>query len=146
VLLGHARAGTYGHRVSQATWDDAARGELRCQPRRANRQREKLHNLVVNINPIKKQRKAKGAVCTFLTMDEFEIIAKRLKSFSSLDKQFQTVYESSSDGIWICDHDGKVISINGASERLGGIKRQDIIGKNVSDIIKKRAVQQLRDR
>jgi len=93
-------------------------------------------NLVVNINPIKKQRKAKGAVCTFLTMDEFEIIAKRLKSFSSLDKQFQTVYESSSDGIWICDHDGKVISINGASERLGGIKRQDIIGKNVSDIIK----------
>ena len=32
-------------------------------------------NLVVNINPIKKQRKTNGAVCTFLTMDEFEIIA-----------------------------------------------------------------------
>jgi PAS domain S-box-containing protein len=93
-------------------------------------------NLVVNINPIKERRKTTGAVCTFLTLDEFEIIAKRLKTFSSLDKQFQTVYESSSDGIWICDHEGKVISINRASERLGGIKRQDIIGKNVSDIIK----------
>ena len=93
-------------------------------------------NLVVNINPIKEGRKANGAVCTFLTMEEFENIAKSLKSFSSLDKQFQTVYESSSDGIWICDHEGKVISINAASERLGGIKREDIIGKNVSDIIK----------
>jgi PAS domain S-box-containing protein len=36
----------------------------------------------------------------------------------------------------MCDHEGKVISINGASEKLGGIKRQDIIGKKVSDIVK----------
>jgi PAS domain S-box-containing protein len=41
-----------------------------------------------------------------------------------------------SDGIWICDNEGKVININGASEKLGGIKRQDIIGKKVSDIVK----------
>jgi PAS domain S-box-containing protein len=93
-------------------------------------------NLVVNINPIKERRKVKGAACYFLTMEEFEITAKNLKSIDSLDKQFKTVFESSSDGIWICDHEGKVISINGASEKLGGIKRQDIIGKNVSDIIK----------
>ena len=93
-------------------------------------------NLVVNINPIKEGRTVNGAVCTFLTIEEFESIAKSLESFSSLDKQFQTVYESSSDGIWICDHEGKVININAASEKLGGIKRQDIIGKNVSDIIK----------
>ena len=93
-------------------------------------------NLVVNINPIKERRKVKGAVCIFLTMEEFEITAKSLKSFSSLDRQFQAVYESSSDGIWICDHEGKVVNINRASEKLGGIKRQEIIGKKVSDIIK----------
>jgi len=96
----------------------------------------KRANLVVNINPIKEQREVKGAVCYFLTMEEFEITAKNLKSIDSLDKQFKAVFESSSDGIWICDHEGKVISINGASEKLGGIKRQDIIGENVSDIIK----------
>jgi len=93
-------------------------------------------NLVVNINPIKERRMVKGAVCNFLTMEEYEITAKSLKSFSSLDKQFQTVFESSSDGIWICDHEGKVISINKASEKLGGLKRQEIAGKKVSDIIK----------
>ena len=93
-------------------------------------------NLVVNINPIKEGRKVRGAVCNFLTMEEFEITAKSLKSIDSLDRQFKTVFESSSDGIWICDTEGKVISINGASERLGGIKRQDIIGQNVSDMVK----------
>lgn len=93
-------------------------------------------NLVVNINPIKERRLVKGAVCNFLTMEEYEITAKSLKSFSSLDKQFQTVFESSSDGIWICDHEGKVISINKASEKLGGLKRHEIAGKKVSDIIK----------
>jgi len=36
------RAGTYGHRISQAPWADATRGELSCHPRRANRQREEL--------------------------------------------------------------------------------------------------------
>jgi PAS domain S-box-containing protein len=75
-------------------------------------------------------------VCNFLTMDEFETMAKKMKSFSSLDRQFQTVFESSSDGIWICDHEGKVIRINKASEKLGGLKSEDIVGKKVSDIIK----------
>ena len=93
-------------------------------------------NLVVNVNPIKDQGKVTGVVCTFLTMDEFEAMAKKLKSFSSLDRQFQTVFESSSDGIWICDHEGRVISINRASEKLGGLKRKEIKGKKVSEIVK----------
>jgi PAS domain S-box-containing protein len=93
-------------------------------------------NLVVNINPIEDDKKVKGAVCNFLTMEEFEITAKSLKSINSLEKQFKTVFESSSDGIWICDHEGKVISINKASEKLGGLKRHEIVGKKVSDIIK----------
>ena len=49
---------------------------------------------------------------------------------------FQTVFESSSDGIWICDHEGRVISINRASEKLGGLKREEIKGKKVSEIVK----------
>ncbi len=93
-------------------------------------------NLVVSINPIKERRKVTGVVCTFLTMDEFETMAKNLKSFSSLDQQFQTVFESSSDGIWICDHEGRVISINRASEKLGGLRRNEIKGKKVSEIVK----------
>ena len=93
-------------------------------------------NLVVNVNPIKARHTVTGVVCTFLTIDELETMAKKLRSFSSLDRQFQTVFESSSDGIWICDHEGRVISINRASEKLGGLKRNEIKGKKVSEIVK----------
>ncbi|MCK5205235.1 MAG: PAS domain-containing protein, partial [Desulfobacterales bacterium] len=95
-------------------------------------------NLIVNINPLKQGKTVTGSVCNFLRLDEFESSAWKLESFNFLDRQFKTVFESSSDGIWICDKEGRVVLINRASEKLGDIKREDIIGKKVSDLIKKK--------
>ena len=97
---------------------------------------DKRVSLVVNINAIRSRQKVVGAVCNFVTIEEFESSARNLESFDFLDKQFKTVFESSSDGLWICDNQGRVVSINRASEKLGGIQREAIIGKKVSDIIK----------
>ena len=95
-------------------------------------------NLIVNINPIKEGKDVTGCVCNFLRLDEFESTAWKLESFDLVDRQFKTVFESSSDGIWICDKNGRVVLINRASEKLGGIKREDIIGTKVSDLVKKK--------
>ncbi len=94
--------------------------------------------LVVNINPIRQGQTVTGCVCNFLRLDEFESTAWKLESFDLVDRQFKTVFESSSDGIWICDKNGRVVLINRASEKLGGIKREDIIGAKVSDLINKK--------
>ena len=95
-------------------------------------------NLIVNINPIIENKTVTGCVCNFLRLDEFESTAWKLESFDFLDRQFKTVFESSSDGIWICDKTGRVVLINKASEKLGGIKKEDIIGTKVSDLVKKK--------
>ncbi len=95
-------------------------------------------NLIVNINPIIEGKTVTGCVCNFLRLDEFESTAWKLESFDFLDRQFKTVFESSSDGIWICDKNGRVVLINRASEKLGGIKKEDIIGTKVSDLVKKK--------
>ena len=95
-------------------------------------------NLIVNINPIKEGKTVTGCVCNFLRLDEFESTAWKLESFDLVDRQFKTVFESSSDGIWICDKNGRVVLINRASEKLGGLKREDIIGTKVSDLVKKK--------
>jgi PAS domain S-box-containing protein len=95
-------------------------------------------NLIVNINPIKEGKTVTGCVCNFLRLDEFESTAWKLESFDLVDRQFKAVFESSSDGIWICDKSGRVVLINRASEKLGGIKREDIIGTKVSDLVKKK--------
>ena len=95
-------------------------------------------NLIVNINSIREGKTVTGCVCNFLRLDEFESTAWKLESLDLVDRQFKTVFESSSDGIWICDKNGRVVLINRASERLGGIKREDIVGTKVSDLVKKK--------
>jgi PAS domain S-box-containing protein len=53
-----------------------------------------------------------------------------------LNRQLNTIIESSSDGIWVCDGHANVISVNTASEKLNNVKAADMIGKNIVDIIK----------
>jgi len=92
-------------------------------------------SLVLNITPIQQNGQVLGAVCSFQKMQQFELAAQKLKSYKQLNKQLEAIFKSSSDGIWVCDSQGKVISINGASEKLNGIKAEKIIGKNVADIV-----------
>ncbi len=51
-------------------------------------------------------------------------------------KLFKQIIESLHDGIFIADPLGKVLYINQSSEKLCGIKKEDVIGKNVLDLEK----------
>jgi len=93
--------------------------------------------LVLNINPIKKDQRIMGAVCCFQEMQQFEHSALQLESVQRLNKQLKTIFQAFSDGIWVCDHQGVVIDINEASEKLNGVRAKDIIGKSVSQIVDK---------
>ncbi len=56
--------------------------------------------------------------------------------YEILSRQFETIFHSSSDGIWVCDGNGVVININEASETLNGIRAEDVIGRNIKDLVK----------
>jgi len=59
-----------------------------------------------------------------------------------LNRQLETIFDSSSDGLWVCDGRGKVLRINAASSKLNGIKPEEVIGKNVSDLLESREFDQ----
>ena len=92
-------------------------------------------DLVLNITLIRPGKQIKGAVCNFQEMKQFESSAKKLESYRCLNRQLETIFKASSDGIWVCNGKGKVIDINEASEKLNGIQAKHIIGKNVSDLV-----------
>jgi len=46
------------------------------------------------------------------------------------------IISSSYDGLWICDHEGRVIRINRASEKLNGIKAEQVLGRKMGDLVK----------
>jgi PAS domain S-box-containing protein len=92
-------------------------------------------SLVVSVTPILEDQRILGAMATFQKMQDFEDSARQLESYRRLNVQLEAIFKSSSDGIWLCDGSGKIIKINGASEKINDIKAKDVVGKNVREIV-----------
>lgn len=93
-------------------------------------------SLVSSVTLIREGGQIKGAVCVFQSMEQFEHSARELESYKNLNRQLNTIIESSSDGIWVCDGQANVISVNSASEKLNNVRAADMIGRNIVDIMK----------
>jgi len=53
-----------------------------------------------------------------------------------LGVQLNAIIDSSFDGLWICDGEGRVIKINRASEEINNIKAEDVLNKKMEDLVK----------
>ena len=79
--------------------------------------------------------KIHGVTCTFQPLHELEQYADQLKSYEHLNLQLNSIFELSSDGLWLSDGQGMVLRINRASEKLCGVKAGEIVGKNIRNAI-----------
>ena len=92
-------------------------------------------NIVVHVSPIMRGEDLLGAVCNFQETDTFELSARKSDSYQKLNRQLETIISASSDGIWVCDGKGVIVSINAASETLNGIRSRDVIGRNIRQLL-----------
>lgn len=99
--------------------------------------------LVIHANPVWCGPDIIGTILNFQVPDTFEVSARKSDSYKDLNRQLKTIIDASSDGIWVCDAEGFVVTINGASESLNGIKAKDIIGKNISELLDNKSFDQL---
>ena len=58
------------------------------------------------------------------------------KAQQEIMKQLDAIIDSSYDGLWVCDSKGKVIRINSASEKINGIKADQVVGKKMEDLVR----------
>ena len=93
------------------------------------------YSIILNVTPIIENSNYLGAVGNFQEMQLFERSAKQLESYLLFNKQFETIFHSVSDAIWVCDGHGVVIDINKASEKINNIKAKDVIGKKIEDLV-----------
>ncbi len=91
--------------------------------------------LVSNINPIIKNGKPSGVVSVFQDISEIESISKQLDFFKNMKNWLDTIIDSSYDGLWICDREGKVLRINKASERINGVSAEQVVGKDMKELV-----------
>ena len=59
-----------------------------------------------------------------------------LKNTPLLSKQIEAIIESSYDGIFVTDGEANAIMVNSAYENMTGIKRHEIIGRNMRDLVR----------
>ncbi len=92
-------------------------------------------NIISNIDPIFIKGKILGAVSVFEDLLEIENISKQLDLFKNMKNWLDGVIDSSYDGLWICDNKGQVVRINKASERISGVKAEEVVGKNMRELV-----------
>jgi PAS domain S-box-containing protein len=91
--------------------------------------------LISNISPVMAGGKILGVVSVFQDISKIENISKELDLYKTMKNWLDTIIDSSYDGLWICDCKGKVIMINKASERINGVKAEQVVGRNMKELL-----------
>lgn len=89
-----------------------------------------------NRTPIYDGNKITGAVAVLQDVSEFEEVSKKLHYTRMVLDEINAIIESSFDGIFVTDANSRVLRINEAYERISGIKREDLIGKTMHQLVK----------
>lgn len=92
-------------------------------------------HVLANVAPIVVDGKTVGAVSIFQDMSILEEAASELDKVKSIMREFESIFNSSYDGLTLLDANGVMMRVNHAYERLTGIKGEEVIGKNMRDLI-----------
>ncbi len=90
---------------------------------------------LVGVNPLIEDDRIKGAVCILVDGTQLDTMTRRLPSFNTLSRELDTIIDSSSDGLFVCDADANVIRMNPASEKIHNLPAGDIVGRNMRELI-----------
>ena len=89
---------------------------------------------LVGINPLLDNNHIDGAVSILVDGSQLDTMARHLPSFQTLSRELDTIIDSSSDGLFVCDPAANVIRMNPASEKIHGLAASEIIGHNMRDL------------
>jgi PAS domain S-box-containing protein len=104
------------------------------KPLRAENVQTDSPPLILHVNSITSEQKTVGIVAT-LEASLGLSSSPSIPSYEMMKNWLDAIIDSSYDGLWICDHEGTVLRINKASERISGIKAEDVVGKNMRELI-----------
>lgn len=72
-----------------------------------------------------------------LLSDFEEKIVKNTNSYKNVIKDLESIIENTYDGLYITDGKANTLRVNRAYERITGIKREEVVGKNMKELVEK---------
>lgn len=91
---------------------------------------------LTNRSPILSEGKVIGAVAVLQDISELDAISSELESTKLIAEELDAIFQSSYDGIYVTDGSGKTVRVNQAYERITGIKKEEVLGKKMRDLVK----------
>ncbi len=104
------------------------------------------------LGPVRRDGAIAGALCIFVENRAADELVRRMQSFQELTRELDTIIDFSNDGLWICDADATVIRINPASERINKTTAEQVVGRNMEELLswgfvdRSAALEAIRDR
>ena len=91
--------------------------------------------IVCRVNPRYLSGERHGSTIVLHQSKHSECVMQEMDVVSSIFEELNVCLESSHDGIMVSDGMGNVIRLNAALEKLIGVKRRDVLGRNVADLV-----------
>ncbi len=88
-------------------------------------------SFLARITPLLTNGATAGALCVFEERTAFNEMADKIGASYTLD----AIIDSSSDGLCICDPQGKILRINRASARFYGVNASEMVGRTVTELV-----------
>jgi len=98
--------------------------------------------IIANRTPIVIDGEILGVISIFQDISEYKKIVTELEICKRINKGLDAIIESSYDGLYITDGFANTIRVNKAYERISGHKRDDLIGRNMKELVEKGFINQ----
>lgn len=92
--------------------------------------------IAYNVIPILKNDISQGYAVIFQDISKYESIVEEIGEFKALNRRLEAIIDSSYDGIFVTDGKANTILANKAYERITGVKLEDILGRNMRELVK----------
>jgi PAS domain S-box-containing protein len=93
------------------------------------------HSIIANRTPILCNDEVVGILSIFQDIADYEEVVSELETYKQLHEELDVIINSSYDGLWICDSQGKVVRVNRSSEKMSGVKESEVIGRRMEDLV-----------
>jgi|GEM_PF-1276017 len=123
-----ALKGLVGVIVISYIWVAILKSKIKKQNEEIRKQNEELERRVA-------ERTAELNRLNNVLKDKLNELEKAKTEIEKREKLYRTLFESSQDAIFVEDYEGTVLDVNPAACKLHGMSREELIGKNVTELV-----------
>jgi PAS domain S-box-containing protein len=124
-----------GDVISMEVWSDMQHILNTGIPQIGKKIRLEGSTIIANRTPVMINGKIEGVMSIFQDISEYERVITELETYKRINKELDAIIESSYDGLYITDGNADTLRVNKAYERISGLNRENLLGRNMRELV-----------